>query len=151
VNFLSVKENLELMKTLDDAWNAGPNSPLWETFKKRHRENVKVYWPAQPLPTVGRHNHDVEATEFFKTFDNKLANSPYKIIFGEGDHTCTVADWTVTMKGPMKGADGKMIPSTGKTAKLEFCTVATWKDGEIVEERLFYDVVGFMRQLGLSK
>ena len=49
---LGVKENLELMKTLDDAWNAGPNSPLWETFKKRHREDVKVYRPAQPLPTV---------------------------------------------------------------------------------------------------
>ncbi len=148
---MGVKENLELMKTLDDAWNAGPNSPLWETFRKRHREDVKVYWPAQPLPTVGRHNHDVEATEFFKTFDNKLVNNPYKIIFGSEDHTCTVADWTVTMKGPMKGPEGKMIPPTGKTAKLEFCTVATWKDGEIVEERLFYDVVGLMQQLGLSK
>ena len=73
---MGIKENLELMKTLDDAWNAGPNSPLWETFKIRHREDVKVYWPAQPLPTIGRHNHDVEATEFFKTFDNKLVNSP---------------------------------------------------------------------------
>ena len=102
------------------------------------------------LREVG-HNHDVEATEFFKTFDNRLVNNPYKIAFGDGDHTCTVADWTVTMKGPMKGADGKTIQPTGKTAKLEFCTVATWKDGEIVEERLFYDVVGFMKQLGLSK
>ena len=79
-----------------------------------------------------------------------MVNNPYKIAFGDADHTCTVADWTVTMKGP-KGADGKMIPPTGKTAKLEFCTVATWKNGEIVEERLFYDVVGFMQQLGLSK
>ena len=71
--FLGVKENLELMKTLDDAWNAGPNSPLWETFKNRHREDVKVYWPAQPIPTVGRHNHDVEAVEFFKTFVTNLS------------------------------------------------------------------------------
>ena len=115
---MGVKENLELMKTLDDAWNAGPNSPLWETFKKRHREDVKVYWPAQPLPTVGRHNHDVEATEFFKTFDNKLSNNPYKIIFGEEDHTCSIADWTVTMKGPMKVADGKMIPPQEKLRNL---------------------------------
>ena len=53
------------------------------------------------------------------------------------------------MIGPLKGADGKVIAPTGKTAKLEFCTVATWKDSEIVEERLFYDVVGFMKQLGL--
>jgi hypothetical protein len=27
------------------------------------------------------------------------------------------------MQGPMKGADGKIIQPTGKTAKLEFCTV----------------------------
>ena len=48
----------------------------------------------------------------------------------------------------MKGADGNMV-QPGRTAKLEFCTVATWKNGEIVEERLFYDVIGMMKQLGL--
>ena len=124
-------------------------------FGKRSRNVIektsKCTGPLNLFLQVGRHSHDVEATEFFKTFDNKLVNNPYKIAFGQGDHTCTVADWTVTMKGPMKGADGKMIQPTGKTAKLEFCTVATWKNGEIVEERLFYDVVGFMKQLGLSK
>jgi len=145
---MSVEENLKLMKTLDDAWNAGPESPLWETFMKRHREDVAVYWPNQPEPTRGKHNHDVEARNFFKNFDNSLVNDPYKIMFGHGDHTCTVADWTVTTRVPMKGADGKMIPA-GRTAKLEFCTVATWKDKVIVEERLFYDVVGMMKQLGL--
>lgn len=113
------------MKTLDDAWNAGPNSPLWKIFKKRNREDVKVYWPAQPLPTEGLANHDAEARSFFKTFDNRLVNNPYKIMFGDGDHTCTVADWTVTMKGSMKGSDGKTIAPTNKTAKLEFYTVAT--------------------------
>jgi hypothetical protein len=55
------------------------------------------------------------------------------------------------MKGPMKGAEGKMIPPTGKTAKFEFCTLATWKNNEIAEERLFYNLAGFMKQLGLSK
>jgi hypothetical protein len=36
-------ELLELMTTLDDAWNAGPRSSLWETFRKRHTEDVAVY------------------------------------------------------------------------------------------------------------
>ena len=144
---MGVKENLELMKTLDDAWN----SQDWKTFKKRHSENTTVYWPTQPLPTRGRGAHHKEAMEFFKTFDNRLVNNPYKIAFGQGDYTCTVADWTVTMKGPMKGPDGKIVQPTGKTAKLEFCTVATWRNNEIVEERLFYDVVGMMKQLGLTK
>ena len=55
---MSVEENLRLMKTLDDAWNAGPGSPEWETFRKRHVYNVAVYWPGQPDPTRGIHNHE---------------------------------------------------------------------------------------------
>jgi len=117
---MSVEENLRLMKTLDDAWNAGPESPEWETFRKRHTDNVAVYWPGQPDPTRGIHNHDSEAVEFFKIFpDNHLVNNPYKILFGQSDYTCSVADFTGTMKGPMKGADGKMIPPTNKKFQIE--------------------------------
>jgi ketosteroid isomerase-like protein len=144
---MGVKENLELMKTLDDAWN----SQNWEVFRKRHSQDTAVFWPGQPDPTRGRHNHEVESVEFFKTFpDNHLINNPYKILFGQGDWTCTIADFTGTMKGPMKGADGKLIPPTNKSFKIEFCTVAHWKDGEIVEERLFYDLVGLLKQIGLG-
>src|SRR5246127_532316 len=120
-----VERNLNLMKTLDDAWNAGPKSPLWETFRKRHAVDVAVYWPGGAPPTRGRHNHDLEAVEFFTTFpDNHLINNPYKIFFGQGDHTCTVADFSGTMKGPMRGADGKMIQATNKKFRIEFCTIA---------------------------
>lgn len=87
---------------------------------------------------------------FFKTFpDNHIDNRPYKALFGQGDWTCSIARFTGTMKGPMKGPDGKEIPPTNKSFEVEFCTVAHWKDGEIVEEKLFYDQVGLMRQIGL--
>lgn len=50
----------------------------------------------------------------------------------------------------MKVAGGKSIPPTGKRFHVEFCTVATGnEDGEITEERLFYDLVSFMKQIGL--
>ncbi len=52
------------------------------------------------------------------------------------------------MIGPMT-MDGKTIPATNKSFNLEFCTVARWKDGEIVEEKLFYDQVSFLRQIGV--
>lgn len=143
---MGVKENLELMKTLDDAWN----SQNWDVFRKRHSEDTSVYWPGQPEPTRGRNNHEAEAKEFFKTFpDNHIVNNLYKIAFGQDDWTCSIADFTGTMKGPMKGADG-VIPPTNKKFKVEFCTVAHWKSGEIVTERLFYDLVGLMKQIGLS-
>ncbi len=143
---MTVKENMNLMMTLDDAWN----NQDWETFKRRHAENVAVYWPGQPEPTRGREAHYKESVEFFKTFDNRLVNNPYKVLFGEGNYTCSVADWTATMIGPMKMADGRIVQPTHRTAKLEFCTVANWKNQEITEERLFYDLVGMMKQLGLT-
>lgn len=138
--------NLELMRTLDDSWNAQD----WDTFEKRHAKDTVVSWPGQADPTRGIDNHKAESAQFFKTFpDNHLINHPYKVEIAQGDWTCTVADFYGTMTGPMKGGDGKMIAPTGKKFHVEFCTVAHWKDGKIVEEKLFYDLVGLMKQIGI--
>ncbi|HTL31574.1 MAG TPA: ester cyclase [Kofleriaceae bacterium] len=140
------KKNIELMLTLDDAWNAQD----WETFEKRHKKDTVVRWPAQP-PTHGVQNHRAESVQLFKTFpDNKVHNRPYKTLFASGDWTCSIAKFTGTMKGPMVLADGRKIEPTGKSFEVDFCTVAKWHDGQIVEENLFYDVVGMMKQLGIG-
>jgi predicted ester cyclase len=142
---MSIEENMRLMKTLDDAWN----SQDWDTFQERHADNVAVFWPGQPEPTRGVQNHRQESVEFFKAFpDNHLVNNPYKIQFFSDEYTCSVADFTGTFKGPMKGLDGKTVQPTGKKFHIEFCTVAHWKNKKIQEERLFYDLVGMMKQIG---
>lgn len=70
--------------------------------------NCVVYWPNQP-PALGIRAHEQEGVEMFKTFpDNLVANNPYKVMFAQGEWTCTIAEFTRTMKGPMKGADGKV-------------------------------------------
>jgi hypothetical protein len=145
---MSVAENKRLMKTLDDAWN----SQDWDTFNKRHAKEVAVYWPGQPEPTRGQHSHQEEAEQFFKTFpDNHVGNDPYVVLFGESDWTCSVAKFTGTMTGPMPGPDGTTIEPTNKSFEVEFCTVAHWNEkGEIVQEKLFYDLIGLMRQIGLA-
>jgi ketosteroid isomerase-like protein len=139
--------NKELMQTLDDAWNAQD----LETFAKRHRDDVVVRWPGQP-PTNGVHDHRTEAIAFFKTFpDQHLDNRPYKVLIARGDWTCSVARFRGTMTGPMKGPDGKAIPPTGKSFEVDFCTVARWdQNGQIIEENLFYDLVSFMKQIGVG-
>ncbi|MFZ0503063.1 MAG: ester cyclase [Chthoniobacterales bacterium] len=38
---------------------------------------------------------------------------------------------------------------TNKKFHIEFCTVAHWKNGEIIEEKLFYDLVGLLKQIGV--
>jgi SnoaL-like polyketide cyclase len=128
------------MITLDNAWN----SQDWDTFNERHADNVVVFWPGQLEPTREVHNHRQESIEFFKVFpDNHLINNPYKILIAEEDYTCPVADFSGTFKGPMKGLDGKMIQPNNKKLHLEFCTLAHWK------ERLFYDQMGMLKQIGV--
>ena len=46
--FMSVEENIKLMKILDDA----RNSQDWETFNERHTDDVIIRWAGQP-PTIG--------------------------------------------------------------------------------------------------
>lgn len=104
------QKNMELMQTLDDAWN----SQDWDTFEKRHKVDTVVRWPAQP-PTHGVQAHRAEGIQMFKTFpDNHVGNRPYKVFFAQGDWTCSVARFTGTMKGPMLLGPGKSIPPTGK-------------------------------------
>ena len=93
------KNNMHLMKTLDDAWN----SQDWDTFSKRHADIVVVRWPAQP-PTNGIDAHRKEGEYFFSAFpDNHVQNNPYKVFFAQGDWTCSIAEFTGTHKGPMMG------------------------------------------------
>ena len=139
------EDNMELMKTLDDAWN----SQDWDTFTKRHTDDVIVRWPGQP-PTEGIVAHRKEGEYFFRAFpDNHVANNPYKVLFAQGGWTCSIAEFTGTHRGQTMGLDGKNIEPTNKKFKVDFCTVAHWKNGQIVEENLFYDLVGMMRQLGV--
>lgn len=51
------KTNMELMQTLDDAWNTQD----WETFEKRHAHDTTVKWPGGGAPTKGVNNHLTEA------------------------------------------------------------------------------------------
>jgi predicted ester cyclase len=144
---MNQENNIELMQTLDDAWNAQD----WETFQKRHAHDTMVKWPGGGDPTKGVHDHVAEAKELFKTFpNNHVENHPYKVLIAQGDWTCSIAKFTGTMTGPMKGPKGEVIPPTHKSFEVDFCTVAHWVNGEIVEENLFYDLVGFMKQIGLA-
>ena len=55
------------------------------------------------------------------------------------------------MTGPMQAPDGTEIPPTGKSFDVDFITIAKWDNEQIVEENLMYDLVTFMKQIGLSE
>ena len=138
--------NLQNMKKLDDSWNGQD----LQTFRRYHQKDCIVRWPNQP-PTHGVDAHEQEAIAFFKMFpDQHLINNPYKIMLAQGEWTCTVADFTGTMKGAMTMPDGTIIQPTNKSFHIDFRTVARWNEqGQIVEENLFYDLMGMLRQIGV--
>jgi predicted ester cyclase len=109
------------MKTLDDTWN----SQDWDTFSKRHTEDVVVKCPGQSEPTRGLNAHRNEGVEMFKIFpDNHVQNDPYRVLFGHGDWTCSIGLFIGTHKGLIMEAGRKTIAHTNKKFEDEFCTVA---------------------------
>src|SRR5215216_652421 len=62
---------------------------------------------------------------------------------------CTLARFTVTTNDSMKGLDGNIIQPTNKKLEIEVCRVTHWKNREIVEQRVFYDLVGMQKQIGV--
>jgi ketosteroid isomerase-like protein len=72
------QENMQLMKTLDEAWN----SQDWDKFSKLHTDDVVVRRPGQYKPIRGLDAHRNEGIEVFNTFpDNHVENNPYKVLF----------------------------------------------------------------------
>ena len=82
------QQNMELMQTLDDAWNAQDVG----VFRKRHKDHVVVTWPGGNPPTQGIDAHVAESEDFWRAFpDQKLDNRPYRVFFASGDWTCSIA------------------------------------------------------------
>jgi len=119
----------------------------WDRLHESHAQNITVHWPdGHATQGIERHIEDLKAM-FVYAPDTRIKVHPIKI--GTGDWTSVVGEMEGTFTQPMTGADGKMIPPTGKAFKIVMCTVGHWKDGVMDEEYLFWDNLTYIKQLGL--
>ena len=130
------EEDLELLITLDDPVEA----PEEDTFNHLRAQKTLEYWLGQPVFQTWRLDDRAEAN---------IDNEPYKVTFGQGDWTCTLARFTGMTNDPVKGIEGNIIQATNKKFDIEVCTVTHWKNGRIVEQKVFYDLVGMQKQFGV--
>jgi SnoaL-like polyketide cyclase len=130
------EEDLVLLITLDDP-GEGPEE---DTFNHLQTENTLEYWLGQRFPVECRLDQRPEAVS---------NNDAYKVTFGQGDWTCTLSRLTGTTNGSTKGINGNVIEPSNTKFDIEVCTVTNWKNGEIVEQRVFYDLVGMQKQFGV--
>ena len=69
----------------------------------------------------------------------------------DGDQIVAEGFWFGTHTGPMQLPDGKTIPPTLRKVWAPFATLLTIRDGKILSHRGYWDLAGFMMQLGLAK
>jgi steroid delta-isomerase-like uncharacterized protein len=67
-----------------------------------------------------------------------------------GDQVVLEGDWVGTHKGPLPLPSGQSIPASGRAVRAPFATVFRVRDGRIVSHRSYWDLAGFLTQLGLS-
>src|ERR1700752_1829770 len=120
----------------------------WARLHESHAKDIVVHWPdGHQTAGIEKHIEDLKAM-FVYAPDTRIKVHPVK--FGSGEWTSVIGVMEGTFTKPMPGADGKMIPPTGKAYKITMCTVGRWKDGVMVEEYLFWDNLTFMKQIGLA-
>lgn len=116
------EEQLQLLITMDDPGDL----PEEDTFNHLQAHNFK-YWLDQQFLASRRLGQETEAVS-----DNEAS----RLTFGQGDWTCTLSRLTGATNDAMKNLN------------VEVCTVTHWNNGEVVEQKLFCDLVGMQKQLG---
>ena len=100
---MSADENLQRMKTLDDAWNA----QNWAVFRKHHSADTRGLLARSARSDASAAKHTKRSPRaFFKSIENHLENNPYRVMFGSGDWTCTIA--------PVEGQDDWPLERAGR-------------------------------------
>ena len=108
-----------------------------------------AYDPMYPEPLKGREAIRNEAVGFFKGFPD-LRFEIVSVVEKDDRSGAGEVRLSGTNTGPMESPTGDEIPPTNKKIDLKGAAFAKLNErGEIVEERRYYDVGAFLRQLGL--
>jgi steroid delta-isomerase-like uncharacterized protein len=73
-----------------------------------------------------------------------------KTALESGDQVALEGDWVGTHRGPLPLPGGQSVPASGRSVRAPFVTMFRVTDGRIVSHRGYWDLAGFLAQLGLS-
>lgn len=135
----------EVLKTMirrvtEEAWNKGNLGALDELY-------VQDIIRHEPLESdiIGLDAYKQGISDMRAAYSDLLVTIDELIVDGD----------VAAMRGAFHGAQtGKSptfgIPATGKTVNIPYCLMAHFGDGRCVEEWMYMDSLGAMRQLGIS-
>lgn len=124
------------------------NSHDAKAFAATYAADAVVHDPLYPQPLKGRDAIEQDMVELLRAFpDVSLTVGP---LFQNGE--TFAAEYTLrgTHQGPLASPGGE-IAATGKSFINNAAVFSTFNaDGEVTEERRYYDVAGIMAQLGVT-
>jgi len=100
------------------------------------------------LVTLDDPGEEEDALNHLQAENTVIDDGPYPLVFGAGDWTCAVSRLTGTTNDSTGGLNGNTIRPMSQEFEIEVCVVTCSKNGEIVEQKVFYDLVGMQKQIG---
>ena len=99
------------------------------------------------LVTLDDPGEEEDALNHLQAESTVIDNCPYPVVFGQGDWTCAVSRLTATTDDSMGGLNGNTILPTSQEFEIEVCVVTCSKHGEVVEQKVFYDLAGMQKHI----
>ncbi|MBI4337827.1 MAG: ester cyclase [Chloroflexi bacterium] len=127
-----------------------------EAFNRHEVEGVAelyapgatVYDPLYPQPLRGRESIKKDWQEFIKAFPDIRMTATH--ILATGDTAAVEAVLTGTHKGPLTGPTGTIPPTNRRVELRGSFFVRCDPQGQILEERRYFDTASMMAQLGMK-
>lgn len=140
---MGVKENVKVLKGVDNAWNTGNWKKVWAA----HTKDVVASGPHLPAALKGLDAHRKDIEGLVAAFPDMKSTTT--MAFGQGNWVAAEGVLEGTHKGPLAGPGGLMIPATNKRVRLPYCGLIRFENGKVAEERIYFDLAGMMMQLGV--
>ena len=140
---MGVEENLKVVQ----AWERAFNARDWDRALAGYAESIVLHAPGLPEPLKGREAVKGWISGFVDAFPDM--KTTVRNAFGQGDWVVMEEEFTGTHTGTLVSPDGSEIPATNKPVKMWSATVLKLENGQITEDHTYFDLLGFMGQLGL--
>ena len=139
---MSAKDNFIKGVEAINNHNAGAMAALFAA-------NATVHDPFYPEPLKGREAIEQDMVDFFRAFPTMKMTLVGELIENE-DTVAGIFRVDATHDGPLASPSGE-IPPTGKPLSFEGAAFSRYgPQGEVIEQRRYYDVAGQLAQLGLG-
>jgi steroid delta-isomerase-like uncharacterized protein len=128
-----------LIKLIDDAWHKRDLDAAYEIYSD------DVVFQRIPFPPVaGKEVNKQDDADVLAAYTETRTVIDDVIV--EGDTGVLRWSWEAVHSGPSASLS---IPATGKHVRMLGCSVFRFRDGKIVEQLEYSDVLGLLQQLGV--